>query len=173
MVLKTGISVLAVVGDATPFEGVIGWIRRRGQAVQIVLNGNDGIRAHHDAGADLVLVGLPLPDLASGALLAELRKQDPRVAIIVVGAGDAAIEDALSLAKNNRVVIVNRGTGFARAKEANVNQIARAIRNGLVECLSEATIARIEPCTPGGAPVYNVAIQIEKPTGRPYALLEV
>jgi uncharacterized protein len=27
--------------------------------------------------------------------------------------------------------------------------------------------------TPGGAPVYNVAIHIEKPTGRPYALLEL
>ncbi len=27
--------------------------------------------------------------------------------------------------------------------------------------------------TPGGAPVYNVASQIEKPTGRPYALLEL
>jgi thioredoxin reductase/Fe-S-cluster-containing dehydrogenase component/CRP-like cAMP-binding protein len=73
-------------------------------------------------------------------------------AIVIVGAGDAAIEDALSLAKNNRVVIVNRSTGFARAKEANVNQIKRAIRNGLVECLEESTISRIEPCTPGGAP---------------------
>jgi Icc-related predicted phosphoesterase len=27
--------------------------------------------------------------------------------------------------------------------------------------------------TPGGAPVYNVAMNIEKPTGRPYALLEL
>jgi len=27
--------------------------------------------------------------------------------------------------------------------------------------------------TPGGAPVYNVASHIEKPTGRPYALLEL
>jgi Icc-related predicted phosphoesterase len=27
--------------------------------------------------------------------------------------------------------------------------------------------------TPGGAPVYNVAQYIEKPTGRPYALLEI
>ncbi|MGI2031285.1 metallophosphoesterase family protein [Rhizobium panacihumi] len=27
--------------------------------------------------------------------------------------------------------------------------------------------------TPGGAPVYNVAAHIEKPTGRPYALLEL
>ncbi len=27
--------------------------------------------------------------------------------------------------------------------------------------------------TPGGAPVYNVASQIQKPTGRPYALIEL
>jgi Icc-related predicted phosphoesterase len=27
--------------------------------------------------------------------------------------------------------------------------------------------------TPGGAPVYNVAMHINKPTGRPYALLEI
>jgi Icc-related predicted phosphoesterase len=27
--------------------------------------------------------------------------------------------------------------------------------------------------TPGGAPVYNVAMQIEKPNGRPYAMLEI
>lgn len=27
--------------------------------------------------------------------------------------------------------------------------------------------------TPGGAPVYNVAYGVEKPTGRPYALLEI
>lgn len=32
---------------------------------------------------------------------------------------------------------------------------------------------RYEGRTPGGAPVYNVAHQIEKPTGRPYALLEL
>jgi uncharacterized protein len=32
---------------------------------------------------------------------------------------------------------------------------------------------RYEGRTPGGAPVYNVAQHIEKPNGRPYALLEV
>ncbi|MDX8446875.1 metallophosphoesterase family protein [Mesorhizobium captivum] len=30
-----------------------------------------------------------------------------------------------------------------------------------------------EGCTPGGAKVYNVAMHVAKPTGRPYALLEV
>lgn len=32
---------------------------------------------------------------------------------------------------------------------------------------------RYEGRTPGGAPVYNVASHIEKPTGKPYALLEL
>lgn len=32
---------------------------------------------------------------------------------------------------------------------------------------------RYEGRTPGGAPVYNVASHIEKPTGRPYALLDL
>ena len=32
---------------------------------------------------------------------------------------------------------------------------------------------RYQGRTPGGAPVYNVAFGVEKPTGRPYALLEL
>jgi Icc-related predicted phosphoesterase len=32
---------------------------------------------------------------------------------------------------------------------------------------------KYEGRTPGGAPVYNVAFHVQKPTGRPYALLEV
>lgn len=32
---------------------------------------------------------------------------------------------------------------------------------------------RFEGRTPGGAPVYNVAAHIEKPTGRPYAIIEL
>lgn len=36
-----------------------------------------------------------------------------------------------------------------------------------------AHIGRYEGRTPGGIPVYNVAAQIEKPTGRPYGLIEI
>ena len=32
---------------------------------------------------------------------------------------------------------------------------------------------RYEGRTPGGAPVYNVAFAVAKPTGRPYALIEI
>jgi thioredoxin reductase/Fe-S-cluster-containing hydrogenase component 2/CRP-like cAMP-binding protein len=73
-------------------------------------------------------------------------------AIVIVGAGDSAIEDALALARQNRVVLINRGANFGRAKDANGAQILKAIRNGMVECLYESSIKRIEPCTTGGAP---------------------
>jgi len=54
--------------------------------------------------------------------------------IVIVGAGDAAIENAIALAKNNKVYIVNRRDEFARAKEGNLNLITSAIDNGEVEC---------------------------------------
>ena len=54
--------------------------------------------------------------------------------IVIVGAGDAAIENAVVLAKNNKVVIVNRRDEFARAKEGNLNLITAAIDSGDLEC---------------------------------------
>jgi len=66
---------------------------------------------------------------------------------IVIGAGDAAIENALALAKNNRVTLINRGTGFPRAKEGNAARIARAISAGQVACIAEARPYRLERVT--------------------------
>ncbi len=50
--------------------------------------------------------------------------------IVVVGAGDAAIENAVALARNNTVIIINRGDEFARVKDGNLNLITRAIDDG-------------------------------------------
>jgi len=47
---------------------------------------------------------------------------------VIVGAGDSAIEDALALSRQNRVILVKRRTEFARAKESNSAQILRAIK---------------------------------------------
>jgi Fe-S-cluster-containing hydrogenase component 2/thioredoxin reductase len=47
--------------------------------------------------------------------------------IVVVGAGDAAIENALALAEQNDVWIINRGKEFSRAKDANLAAILAAI----------------------------------------------
>lgn len=70
--------------------------------------------------------------------------------IIVVGAGDAAIENALALARQNRVVIVNRQDQFARAKEGNLRGILKAIDDGAIECLYGASVARVEDTTVTG-----------------------
>ncbi len=49
--------------------------------------------------------------------------------IIVVGAGDAAIENALALAEQNEVGILNRRDEFSRAKEGNLNAVLAAVSN--------------------------------------------
>ena len=56
--------------------------------------------------------------------------------IVVVGAGDAAIENAVALATNNKVYIVNRKDEFARAKEGNLNLILANINACLTTCMT-------------------------------------
>ncbi len=65
--------------------------------------------------------------------------------IVVVGAGDAAIENAVALAKQNNVIIINRRDEFARVKDGNVVLITDAIDKGLVSCMYSATPVRVGP----------------------------
>jgi len=65
--------------------------------------------------------------------------------IVVVGAGDAAIENALALMEKNTVSLINRGGEFARAKDANIKLIQNAIQVGSVRCYYDANVARVEP----------------------------
>jgi CRP-like cAMP-binding protein/thioredoxin reductase/Fe-S-cluster-containing hydrogenase component 2 len=64
--------------------------------------------------------------------------------VIIVGAGDAAIENAIALSEKNTVCLVNRGGEFARAKDANVKLVLGAIQSGKIRCYYNATTARIE-----------------------------
>jgi CRP-like cAMP-binding protein/Fe-S-cluster-containing hydrogenase component 2/thioredoxin reductase len=64
--------------------------------------------------------------------------------IVVVGAGDAAIENAVALAKNNTVVIVNRRDEFARVKDGNLALITRAIDDGAINCFYNTSVASVE-----------------------------
>ncbi|HAE03898.1 MAG TPA: hypothetical protein DCG04_21125 [Rhodospirillaceae bacterium] len=52
--------------------------------------------------------------------------------IVVIGAGDAAIENALGLCTHNTVYIANRGDEFSRAKEANEAAILAEIGRGRI-----------------------------------------
>ncbi|MCP5424902.1 MAG: cyclic nucleotide-binding domain-containing protein [Gammaproteobacteria bacterium] len=63
--------------------------------------------------------------------------------IVVVGAGDAAIENALALAAQNSVTIINRRDEFSRAKEGNLNGILRAIKDETLQCLYNSSPTQV------------------------------
>jgi thioredoxin reductase/Fe-S-cluster-containing hydrogenase component 2/CRP-like cAMP-binding protein len=71
--------------------------------------------------------------------------------IVVIGAGDAAIENAIALSRNNSVVVLNRSNGFPRAKDANAARINRAISAGRIKCLMNAESKSLHPNNAGGA----------------------
>ncbi len=84
--------------------------------------------------------------------------------IVVVGAGDAAIENALGLAEQNRVYIVNRRDEFARAKEGNLNAVLKAINDQSVDfsCFYESHVSAVRPPTDEGE---SGAIVLDTPEG--------
>ena len=80
--------------------------------------------------------------------------------IIVVGAGDAAIENAIALADRNKVIIINRRDEFDRAKSANNAAILKAIADGRIQCFYNSGPRKAEPQegkSPRGLMVLNTA----------------
>ena len=69
--------------------------------------------------------------------------------IVVVGSGDAGIENALGLAadpeQGNVVTILNRGETFARAKSANVSLLEAAGDAGRIAVMTETSPVLVEP----------------------------
>lgn len=69
--------------------------------------------------------------------------------ITVIGSGDAGIENALGLAadpaQGNVVTILNRSAEFARAKQANVDLLNEAGKNGRVNIMCETSPTKVMP----------------------------
>ncbi len=64
--------------------------------------------------------------------------------IIVIGGGDAGIENAIALCQHNTVYIVNRNPEFTRAKDANNQAILEKIEKQEIECFYSSNPARLE-----------------------------
>lgn len=81
--------------------------------------------------------------------------------ILVVGASDSAIENALALTEQNQVWIVNRGKEFPRAKDANRNLVLAAINDPRrpLNCFYETRITRIDRSPAGAARPLTVTLQ--------------
>jgi Fe-S-cluster-containing dehydrogenase component/thioredoxin reductase len=85
--------------------------------------------------------------------------------ILIVGAGDSAIENAVALSHSNKVVLVNRGEGFPRAKDGNARRIAKAIDSRSLQCHFGSKVARVEDgATVGGR--RQCLVQLNTPAGR-------
>ncbi len=64
--------------------------------------------------------------------------------IIIVGAGDAAIENAIALMKRNRVILVNRNEEFNRCKDGNLNLLNAAVKEGKMETRVSTSVNRVD-----------------------------
>jgi Icc-related predicted phosphoesterase len=94
------------------------------------------------------------------------------------------LENALRTVASKRAVVILHYAPIAETIESEPleiypflgsSRLAETIDRFRVSAIvhGHAHRGRFEGRTPGGQPVYNVARDIEKPTGRPYALLEV
>jgi thioredoxin reductase/Fe-S-cluster-containing hydrogenase component 2/CRP-like cAMP-binding protein len=126
---------------------VTGVAGRRGD-FRITVNASETVRAKHVVLAlgmqgNLRRLGVPGEEL--GCVQTNLESPDAykNEVIIVVGAGDAAIEVAVALASANRVLLLNRGNDFRKAKEGNVVRITQAIAARKVQCLFQTEIRAI------------------------------
>ena len=135
--LRFNTALKAITGDAGAFEVLLanGEVLKA-QSVVLAIGTMGNIRKLGIPGEDHPAVAYKLDD-------ASLLKGQQ---IIVVGAGDSAIEDALALSKNNKVTVINRREGFDRAKSRNAAAILRAIQNKEIDCIyggvPESVLAR-------------------------------
>ena len=87
--------------------------------------------------------------------------------IIVIGAGDAAIENAVALSERNTVYVLNRGEDFARAKPANEALITSAIDAGKIQPFYKAnTLAAGEGSLTIDTPDGEVTVECDRVIAR-------
>ncbi len=63
---------------------------------------------------------------------------------MVVGGGDSAIESALMLAGQNKVILSYRSENFSRIKPMNSEKINTAINNGSIDVRFNTNLVKIE-----------------------------
>ncbi|MGF9692067.1 MULTISPECIES: metallophosphoesterase family protein [unclassified Rhizobium] len=94
------------------------------------------------------------------------------------------LENALRQVRSERAMVVLHYAPIAETVDGEPKEIYPFLGSSrLAETIDRFPVSAVvhghahrgqyQGRTPGGAPVYNVAAHIEKPTGRPYALLEL
>ncbi|MEO1490532.1 MAG: NAD(P)-binding domain-containing protein [Pseudomonadota bacterium] len=144
-ILETWTSKVNQLGVNVRYNAEVEGIEGEQGAFRVMLAGGEAVEAETVVVAiglqgNLRKMGVPGEDNG----LTHYQLDDPKdywdKDIVVIGAGDAAIENAVALAQNdNRVTIVNRKREFSRAKPGNVSQIMSAIKDEMIECVYNAS----------------------------------
>jgi len=150
--LRLGASITGISGHRGAFTLTLG----RGDPVQaehvvlaIGLQGN--LRKLGIPGDDHPLVQYQLDDPN------EYREET----IIVVGGGDAGVENALALVARNRVILLNRQDEFSNCRESNLDRLKEAVRSGMLETRTNTRCVAIEHATGG----FPLVLTIQSPHG--------
>jgi len=64
--------------------------------------------------------------------------------IVVIGAGDSGVENAVALVRDNEVLLINPGEDFPRVNGHNASLISRAINGGDIKHFTNSKINRLE-----------------------------
>lgn len=130
-----GNEVVHVEGERERFTVTLKDGRKLAARFVVLAMGNSQLNTIDVPGAELPHVTYQLNDPGE--------HQDRKV--VLIGVGDAGIENALALAPLNEVTVTNRGTDFPRAQLRNQDLIKRAIQTGQIAHVVNATVKRFEP----------------------------
>jgi CRP-like cAMP-binding protein/thioredoxin reductase/Fe-S-cluster-containing hydrogenase component 2 len=134
--IKIGVEVTAIKGQKGDFALTLSTGETVSAEYVILAIGVQGnLNRLRLPGADLPFVQYQLddPDEYQGEEIA------------VIGTGDAGLENALALAANNNVSVINRVADFPRAKAGNIALIEAAIKSGDVHHIANCEPKSIEP----------------------------
>lgn len=146
--LRTGAPVVSLQGRRGAFRlGLAAGETVEAEFVVLAIGLQGNIRRLGVAGGDLPRVQYQLDDPE------EFRDET----IVVIGAGDAGVENALALMRRNRVILLNRQEGLINCHEGNAAALQEARGQGLMECRHDTTVEAVEDAAGGGPPLRVVA----------------
>lgn len=82
--------------------------------------------------------------------------------IVIVGGGDAGVENALALTAKNRVILINRDDEFTRCNETNLKLLNEAVEDFVIETRLSTRIEQVMPIKEGG---FSLMLTARTPQG--------